>query len=144
MLSITVALALSIVVVAVALPLQLQSPICPVHCRRRCAVHRRCCHRVAIVPSIVVAARLPSPLLPSRCRCTVHRRPSPSLLGCRRAVSSPLSQLLLMSLSPPPPPPLAFADPFIGWLLRCCPTSAFVIACRHATVDNLVAGRFCQ
>ena len=30
----------------------------------------------------------------------------------------------------------------IVWLLRWLPPSDFVIACRHATVDALVAGRF--
>jgi hypothetical protein len=29
-------------------------------------------------------------------------------------------------------------------LLRCCPPSDFFIACRHATVDALIAGRFHQ
>jgi hypothetical protein len=33
----------------------------------------------------------------------------------------------------------AAAPPFVGWLLRCCPPSNFVIACRHATVDALIA-----
>jgi hypothetical protein len=36
----------------------------------------------------------------------------------------------------------AAALPFIGWLLRCCPLSDFVIACRHATINALVASRF--
>ena len=36
------------------------------------------------------------------------------------------------------------APPFVGWLLRCCPPSDFVIACRHATINALVAGRFRQ
>jgi hypothetical protein len=31
---------------------------------------------------------------------------------------------------------------FVRWLLRCCPLSDFVIACRHATINALVAGRF--
>jgi hypothetical protein len=54
-----------------------------------------------------------------------------------------LPSLLLPLLSPsPPPPPPALAAPIVGWLLHCCPPSAFVIACRHATVDALVAGRF--
>ena len=35
-----------------------------------------------------------------------------------------------------------FADPFIGWLFCCCLPSAFVIACCHAAVDALNAGRF--
>jgi hypothetical protein len=30
----------------------------------------------------------------------------------------------------------------IRWLLRCCPPSDIVIACRHATINALVAGRF--
>jgi hypothetical protein len=46
--------------------------------------------------------------------------------------------LLSQSPSPPPPPP-AFASPVVGWLLCCFPLSAFVIACRHATVNALVA-----
>jgi hypothetical protein len=29
-------------------------------------------------------------------------------------------------------------------LLRCCPPSDFVIACRHATINALVAGPFRQ
>jgi hypothetical protein len=47
-------------------------------------------------------------------------------------------------LPPPPPTPPAFADSFVGWLLHCCPPSAFVIARRHATVNALVACRFCR
>jgi hypothetical protein len=27
-------------------------------------------------------------------------------------------------------------------LLRCCPPSGFVITCRHATINALVASRF--
>jgi hypothetical protein len=47
-------------------------------------------------------------------------------------------------LLPLPPPPLpTFASPVVGWLLNCFPPSAFVIACRHATVNALVAGLFC-
>ena len=104
---------------------------CPVHRRRRRAVHCCRCHRVAVVPSIVIAARLSLPSSPLRCRCTVHRRPSPLPLRRRRAVGSPSSPLPSMSLLLPPPPP-AFADPHFGWLLRCCPLSDFVIACHHA------------
>jgi hypothetical protein len=36
----------------------------------------------------------------------------------------------------------AAAPPFVGWLLHCCPPSNFVIACRHAPINPLVAGRF--
>jgi hypothetical protein len=36
----------------------------------------------------------------------------------------------------------AAASSFVGWLLCCCPPSNFVIACRHATINALVAGRF--
>jgi hypothetical protein len=56
----------------------------------------------------------------------------------------PMSRFLLpprfrqpRAVALPPPPP-----PFVGWLLRCCPLSDFVIACRHATINALVAGRF--
>jgi hypothetical protein len=49
----------------------------------------------------------------------------------------------LLLPSPPPPPP-AFAAPVVGWLLRCCPPSAFVIARCHATIDALVTSRFCR
>jgi hypothetical protein len=51
--------------------------------------------------------------------------------------------LPLLSPSPPPPPP-AFASPIVGWLLHWCPLFAFVIACHHAIVNTLVAGRFCS
>ena len=101
-----------------------------------CTVH---CRRVAVtLPSC-----LPLPLLLLRCHRTVHCCPSPLPLRCRHAIASPSSPLPMLSLSPPPPPP-AFADPFIGWLLRCCPLSAFVIACCHLTIDALVASRFCR
>jgi hypothetical protein len=89
---------------------------------RRCAVDCRHRHRVKVAPSIAVAA-VPSIAI---------------------SVALPLSLLQLLLLSPPPPPPPAFVDPFVGWLLRCCPQSDFVIACRHATIDALVAGRFCD
>jgi hypothetical protein len=36
----------------------------------------------------------------------------------------------------------AAAPSFVGWLLRCCPPSDFVIACRHASINALVASRF--
>ena len=78
------------------------------------ALHRCCCHRVAVTPSIAVHHSCCCiAVAPYRCR---HRRP----------------------------PPPAFADPFVGWLLRCFPPSAFVIACCHATIDALVASRFCR
>jgi hypothetical protein len=38
----------------------------------------------------------------------------------------------------------AFTAPVIGWLLRFFLLSAFVIARRHATIDALIAGRFCR
>jgi hypothetical protein len=38
----------------------------------------------------------------------------------------------------------AFTAPVDGWLLRCFLPSAFVIARCHATVDALVARRFCR
>jgi hypothetical protein len=43
----------------------------------------------------------------------------------------------LLSPLPPSPPP-AFASPVVGWLLRCFPPSAFVIARHHATVNALL------
>jgi hypothetical protein len=66
-------------------------------------------------------------------RAAAAAAPSPS---CRRprAVALPPPPL-----PPPPSPPL-----FVGWLLRCCPPSDFVIACRHTTINALVAGRFCR
>ena len=122
---------------------------CPVHCHCRRAVHRRCCCRIVVVPSIVnaivLAVCLSLSSLPLCCRCTVHCHPSPLPLRCRSVVvllSLPMLPLLL-SLLPPPPSP-AFADPFIGWFLHCCQPSTFVIACRHATIDALVAGCFCR
>ena len=131
------------------------------------AVHRRRCRRIAVALSIAVAvapsiavAVVPSiavvAIAPPLCHslsllhafhCRRRRRVAiePSIAVHHRrhcaAVASPSSPLPSLSLLPPPPPP-AFADPFIGWLLRCCPPSAFVIACRLATVDDLVAGRF--
>ena len=69
-------------------------------------------------------AALPS--LPSHCRRTIHCRPSQSPL-CRHRRH---------------PPPPTFADPFVVWLLRCFPPFAFIIACYHATVNALDAGRF--
>jgi hypothetical protein len=55
----------------------------------------------------------------------------------------PPPPLPLPSLSPSLPPlPPAFASPINGWLLRCFPPSAFVIARHHATINALVSGRF--
>jgi hypothetical protein len=41
------------------------------------------------------------------------------------------------------PPTSAFTDPAVGWLMCCFLPSAFVIAHHHATINTLVAGRFC-
>jgi hypothetical protein len=45
-------------------------------------------------------------------------------------------------LPSPPPPKFAFTAPVVGWLLHCFLPSIFVIACHHAIVNALVAGRF--
>jgi len=58
--------------------------------------------------TIAAAFHRRCPLSPSRCYSTVHRHPSQSPLRHRRR-------------HPPPP---AFADPFVGWLLRC-----FMLSC---------------
>ena len=106
--------------IAVGLPLHIPSPMHP-----RCAVNHHC---------MVVALLLRLPLLSSlsRCCCNIHCRLSPTPLHCRRAVALPSSPLPSLLLLPPPPLP-AFADLFVGWLLHCCPPSAFVITFCHAT-----------
>jgi hypothetical protein len=47
-------------------------------------------------------------------------------------------------LPSPPPPTSTFTAPVIGWLLHCFLPSTFVIARHHATVNALIAGRFCR
>jgi hypothetical protein len=44
---------------------------------------------------------------------------------------------------PPTPFVTANSTPTVG-TARCCPPSDFVIACRHATINALVAGRSCR
>jgi hypothetical protein len=61
-------------------------------------------------------------LLPPRCRSRRAVAKLPPTLRCRAAAAA--------------------APPFVGWLLRCCPPCDFVIACHHATINALVAGRF--
>ena len=97
------------------------------HCHHHCAASKlmpisRCC--AVATPAVAV-------LLPLRCcRHAVH---------CYRHCAAAKM-----------PPPLhccaaAAAMPsFVGWLLRCCLPSDFVIACRHATVDALFACCFCR
>jgi hypothetical protein len=84
----------------------------------------RCRHRFAAAKLLPTSAfALPPPLqLPSGC-CRAAAALPPTL-RCRAAAAAAL--------------------PFIGWLLRYCPPSNFVIACRHATINALVAGRFCR
>ena len=105
----------------------------------RCShyMYCRCCrtvnrHCLPITVLLCQPLSLPLPL-PSH-------RPSLSITGAVALLSpSPLSLLLPLLLSPPPPPP-TFADPIVGWLLRCCPPSAFVIAFCRATCQ----GSFCR
>jgi hypothetical protein len=86
-------------------------------------------HAAMTVVACRGAATVAAALHCRHCRCVaVHRRPSQSPLRRRRR-------------HPPPP---AFADPFVGWLLRCFPPSAFIITCYHATIDALDASRFCR
>ena len=73
----------------------------------------------------------PSYLTLSCCRAAPTATPPPS---CRRPPA--------VALPPPPLPLLSHCRSFIGWLLRCCPPSDFVIACHHATINALVAGCF--
>jgi hypothetical protein len=61
-------------------------------------------------------------LLPPRCRRRRAVAKLPPTSRCRAAAAA--------------------APPFVGWLLRCCPPSDFVNACRHPTINALVAGRF--
>ncbi len=76
-------------------------------------------------------------------RCRHHRS--------RRAAAAALPPLRCAPPLTLPPPPCrqqaaatAAPSPFLGWLLHCCLSSNFVIACRHVTVDALVAGHFHQ
>ena len=66
----------------------------------------------------------------SRCRPQLprccHRAAAAAL--CAAAVLPPTSRRRAAATAP------AVAPPFVGWLLRCCPPSDFVIACRHATI----------
>ena len=94
-------------------------PCCPpVHCLQpsRC-VPPRCCRRCH---SLHAAATALPPLccaLPPRCRCR-----------CTAA-----------KLSPPPLPLPPLRRSLVGCCVFC-PPSDFVIACRHATVNALIAG----
>ena len=95
------------------------------------------CTTCVIVPSegptVVNKGRKKSCQSPSSLSLPSLSMPLPPLLP-----SLPLPSLLLL----PPLPPPAFADPYFGWLLCCCPSS-FVIPCRHVTINTLVTGRFC-
>jgi hypothetical protein len=75
-------------------------------------------------------------LQPSRCAQPPQRR--------RRAVAKlpPTSRCRAATTAAAAAAAAAAAPPFVGWLLRCCTPSDFVIACRHATINALVAGRF--
>jgi hypothetical protein len=67
-------------------------------------------------------------LLPPRCRrCTVRR--------CRAAAAAALLPTLRCCAAATA---AAVAPPFVGWLLRCCLPSDFVIACCHATINALL------
>ena len=76
-------------------------------------------------------------------------------LRCRRRVQPPrcccAAAVALCATAKLPSPPCrpqaaataaaaATAPPFVGWLLHFCPPSDFVIPCRHATVEALIAG----
>ena len=119
--------------IAVALPLHFPTPLhccCAVNCHCPCAVHCRCCCGIAVVPSIAIVVD-PSIAVAAAPSITVIAIALPL---CLHPLALPLPLSLLSSLSLLPPPPLpAFADPFVGWLLWCCPPSAFVIAFCHAT-----------
>ena len=89
------------------------------HCR-----HHRCC-RVAATA-----------LLPLHC--------APLPLLCRRQAAAAKLQPPVRCRAAAIATAAAAAPSFIGWLLRCCPPSNFVITCRPGTVNALVAGRFCR
>ncbi len=95
------------------------------HCRCRiyffvgcCLCPRHCCHRRCLRRHCS-----------GRTATAVAERTAklPPTLRCRAAATVAAT---------------AAAPPFVGWLLHCFPPSDFIIACRHATVDALVAGRF--
>ena len=86
------------------------------------------CHPRAVRCHCSADAKLPPTLL---CRAAATASPPPS---CRRR---PLSRCRHRCRAA-----AAAAPPFVGWLLGCCLPSDFVIACRHATINDLVAGRF--
>jgi hypothetical protein len=90
----------------------------PPRCHHRAVRRRR--SAAAKLPPTSAFALPPPPQLPRCCRCRRAAAKLPPTSRCRAAA----------------------APPFVGWLLRCCPPSNFVIACRHATINALVAGRF--
>jgi hypothetical protein len=125
----------------------------------------RCCHRAAAVSMCAAFAlwagatvalsrcrhhRAAAKLLPtSRC-CAAATAAVAMLLppGCRRYAVSRYRRRVAAKLPPPSrycaaaiaaTAAAAATLPFVGWMLRCCPPPDFVIACRHATVNALVA-----
>jgi hypothetical protein len=57
------------------------------------------------------------------------------------AVVAVIAAAIAVAIATTTPTPPAFDAPVDGWLLRCCPLSAFVITPRHATVNALLASR---
>ena len=82
--------------------------------------------------ALCAAAVLPPPPQPLRC---CHRAAAVAL--CAAAA---LPMLLCHRKAAATAAAAAAAPLFVGWLLRCCPSSDFVTACRHATVDAHIAG----
>ena len=90
------------------------------------------CHAAATTASAA--------FLPLHCR---HRAVRCRWCCSRRRATAKLPQTLRCS-TVATATATATAPLFVGWLLPCCPPSNFVISCHHATVNALVASRFCQ
>ena len=87
------------------------------------------CRSVAVTPLIALAL---TPSIACRRRAVRRRQAAAAAAlpptSCSRAAATVAAA--------------AAALPFVGWSLRCCPPSDFVIACRHVTINALVAGCF--
>ena len=79
---------------------------------------------------LVLRRRLPSPSL----------SPRPLLVAVALCAAAALPLPLRRRKAAAAATAAAAAPSFVCWLLRCCLRSDFVIACRHATVNALIAG----
>ena len=116
----------------VALPLSILSLCYPLVLRRQSPSPLASPRPSPAAIPLCAAALLPPPPQPPRC---CHRAFAIALCAAA-TLPSPLHRSEAAAIVAAP----AAAPPFVGWLLPCCPPSDFVIACRHATVDALIAG----